>query len=310
MAEQTKAVAVTVEVVGRKSSKAQRAAKIEIAPKPLTSEETSELKRLEGIIEDNLMNAFAIGDALTKIKTEKLYRSNYRTFDQYCLAKWGFGRAYGYRHIDAAKVYHGIKELLTNGDTQLPQSEAQARPLVKLKEPAKMLKAWNTALKKAGDGRVTEDLVADVVAKMTGAGNRRKGAAKPVVDVAPASNPKPGPVIDLPAILELLEEIRTTLDDNDHDGVLDCVREIETLITGKPPTKTDKGKNPRVEEIETLITGKPPRKTDKGKNPRVEEQHGQEDELGEEERGDDAEDDEEAGTEHDGEPGEVVVNRW
>jgi len=62
-----------------------------------------------------------------EIRDNRLYRSDYATFEEYCRERWGWNRAHAYRQIDAAKVARTLSPI---GD--IPKNEAQARELVDL----------------------------------------------------------------------------------------------------------------------------------------------------------------------------------
>ena len=77
----------------------------------------------------------------------KLYRETHSSFEAYCLAKFDFGRAYGYRLIKAAEVTKKLKGRLSpRGDslTLLPTTETQTRELLNVDE-----KHWVKILQQA-----------------------------------------------------------------------------------------------------------------------------------------------------------------
>jgi hypothetical protein len=45
---------------------------------------------LEGVIEGEMGAFIAVGRALSTIRDRKLYRQQYRAFDDYCTEKWGW----------------------------------------------------------------------------------------------------------------------------------------------------------------------------------------------------------------------------
>lgn len=70
---------------------------------------------LEGTIEREMGSFIAVGRALQTIRDSKLYREQFRSFNEYCNVRWGMGRNY------AQKMMTGSIPLL-----QLPP--AQLRP--------------------------------------------------------------------------------------------------------------------------------------------------------------------------------------
>jgi len=96
----------------------------------LTLVEQSELTTLETVIETGLQTFYKVGEALLKIKENKLYRSEFDTFEDYCLSKWNISKAHGYRLIEASKVVGNLSPM---GDisTEIISSERKARILSK-----------------------------------------------------------------------------------------------------------------------------------------------------------------------------------
>ena len=110
----------------------------------LPIEEQQELAHWEAVIEKGLQTFFEVGQAMATIRDRKLYRADYKTFDEYCSVKWGMKRANAYRLIEAAGV---ITHLSPIGDI-LPQSESQARPLTSL-EPEIQREAWKEVVQQS-----------------------------------------------------------------------------------------------------------------------------------------------------------------
>ncbi len=81
---------------------------------------------LEAVIERGLTTFVEVGNALMRIRDERLYRENHRTFDQYCRERWGWSRQRSHQLIGAARVS-------TIVDSP-PANEAQARELARLPE--------------------------------------------------------------------------------------------------------------------------------------------------------------------------------
>lgn len=115
----------------------------------LNSSETLELQQLEGVIERGLQGFYEAGQALRQIRDKKLYRLQYRysSFEAYCQERWQIGKARAYQLIAASRV---VTALSTQVDElQLPETEAQTRPLTSL-PPGQQLAAWQAAQQIAG----------------------------------------------------------------------------------------------------------------------------------------------------------------
>jgi hypothetical protein len=72
-----------------------------------------------------LQTFMEIGEALLEIRDSRLYRANFKTFEEYCRERWKMSKPQAYRLVDAAEV---SKNLSPIGDIQ-PTHESQVRPL-------------------------------------------------------------------------------------------------------------------------------------------------------------------------------------
>jgi len=114
----------------------------------LSQDEKTELEQYETIIEMGLNTFFKVGEALNLIKSKRLYRQDYSSFEEYCQRRWDFGRHRANQLIDASQVYNN---LLTNGIQILPTNERQTRPAAGL-TATQQVKVWQQATEQA-DGR-------------------------------------------------------------------------------------------------------------------------------------------------------------
>ncbi|MBK8989275.1 MAG: hypothetical protein IPM39_24960 [Chloroflexi bacterium] len=129
----------------------------------LTTTEQTELRNLEIVIENGLQTFFDVGNALSAIRSQRLYRASHETFEEYCNQRWKMSRSYASRMIGAADV---VNNLLPIGNNEpLPTNESQARPLTKL-EPEQQRQAWQTAVEATG-GNVTATAVKQAVEEIT-----------------------------------------------------------------------------------------------------------------------------------------------
>ena len=105
----------------------------------------SRLDELETVIAEGMRTFVDVGAALAEVRDNKLYstEAGYKTFEAYCKDRWGWGRSYAHRLIDAAATAENVANC-----QQMPVSEGQVRPLTKL-PPEKQPEAWDTAIEKA-----------------------------------------------------------------------------------------------------------------------------------------------------------------
>ncbi|HZL06083.1 MAG TPA: DNA N-6-adenine-methyltransferase [Coriobacteriia bacterium] len=109
-----------------------------LAALALTSDAARMLTDCEQIIERGLATFVEVGQALLRIRDERLYRESHKTFEAYCRERWGMNRAHAYRQIEAAKIAGVLSPI---GDT--PASESVARELVPLLEDeADLAETW------------------------------------------------------------------------------------------------------------------------------------------------------------------------
>ncbi len=113
---------------------------------PLQKREISRLKKCEDVIGRNLKEFFEVGKALATIKNDRLYREEYKTFEQYCKEKWDFGRKRAYQFINASDTFEKMSTIV---DIPLPKNEAQIRPLLRVPEE-KITQTWQEFIHENG----------------------------------------------------------------------------------------------------------------------------------------------------------------
>jgi hypothetical protein len=147
----------------------------------MTGPECRRLEELEGVIRVGLKTVFQVGEALSEIRDLRLYRENYRSFEEYTYAVWGIGRDYADRSIRASVVKKNLTNSqlieITNADNCqqnqsednqdiLPTNESQTRPLATL-SPEDQSKVWREVVihhQKTGE-HITGKLVGSFVKK-------------------------------------------------------------------------------------------------------------------------------------------------
>jgi hypothetical protein len=128
----------------------------------LTNTEQTALSNLKSVIEKGLNTFVDVGEALLTIRDERLYRQEYRTFEEYCNRRWNFNDRRATQLIQASQA---IKNLSTIVD-KLPINEAQTRPLVTLTSQ-EQVDVWQEAVASAPDGNITARHVQQVVDEIT-----------------------------------------------------------------------------------------------------------------------------------------------
>ncbi|WP_317616851.1 hypothetical protein [Nostoc sp. PA-18-2419] len=84
-----------------------------------------------------------------ELRDRRLYRSTYRTFEEYCRDRFGYSRDAAYLKISATTVYENIQKYLPTIGRQipLPSSERQLRSVAKAElEPTEQATVWQQAV--------------------------------------------------------------------------------------------------------------------------------------------------------------------
>ena len=95
--------------------------------------EKQELKDCELIIDDGLRGFIAVGNALAKIRDEKLYREHFSSFEKYVKSRWQMNKDYAYKLMSGSEVAQRVEGI---------ENEFQARELnrVPFTEQEKVMK--------------------------------------------------------------------------------------------------------------------------------------------------------------------------
>ncbi len=109
----------------------------------LSDSEVAELAQCEEAIDRGIRTFIEVGNALTRVRSGRLYRADHFTFEDYCRDRWGLRRKRAYDLIGAAKV---VAELSPMGDNPAPANERQARELARV-EPAQRAAVWSETVR-------------------------------------------------------------------------------------------------------------------------------------------------------------------
>lgn len=124
----------------------------------LTVQEIDKLSQCESIIKEGIKTFKEVGQALLEIRENRLYRKEYKTFEDYCRDKWGIHRSRAYQLSEASKISANLSTVVDIS----PTSEKQIRPLSKL-EPELQREVWKEATEKTDrpTGEIVRELVRD-----------------------------------------------------------------------------------------------------------------------------------------------------
>lgn len=137
------------------------------ASRVLSEEEAVALKNHEEVIARELRGFLEVGRALVAIRDNKLYRSEYKTFEQYCQKRWELARSTAYSMMAGSKISENLSAFANKSEPPEyfvePWCEGQIRPLAVLADkPEKQAAAWIAACKRT-EGKPTQATVKEEV---------------------------------------------------------------------------------------------------------------------------------------------------
>lgn len=195
---------------------------------------TASLVDLETVIERGMATFVEVGEALLAIQDGKMYQPAYRTFPEYCRARWSMEKSRAYQLMAAAATMRQLEtqnvtkvdDSSTIVDTPVPQSESQVRPLSLIKGGKEKAEAWGEAVEAAGGKQPT-------AAQVKAAVDKRQPPKLVDASSLPKKKAEPKPKSE-----ELLsvERAKKALDDKlwaifgDFTGYLSQVREGVSLL--------------------------------------------------------------------------------
>jgi hypothetical protein len=122
----------------------------------MTSAEALLLADCERVIRSGLTKFVEVGNALLAVRDKRLYRLEYKSFEDYCRARWHFSKVRATQLIQAAETVGNLVTIVT-----IPLTESQARPMAQLAAEQQQA-AWAEALERS-NGKPTAAVVEDVV---------------------------------------------------------------------------------------------------------------------------------------------------
>ncbi len=120
-------------------------------------EKSQRLAKLEQIIAAGRQTFVDVGSALLEIRDLELYKPQYRSFEAYCIEKWGFAHSQAYRLMDAATI---AADLSPNGEMILKESHARALARVPKEQRTAVLHTASRKAKAAGRQLTAKDIAA------------------------------------------------------------------------------------------------------------------------------------------------------
>lgn len=116
----------------------------------LNAKEQKLLAECETDINKNMQGAFVLGWRFEQIKEQKLYRTNYSTFANYCSKRWDFSKTHANRLIQAYLCENHLKSI-KDVEVYVPTKEAQVRHIADL-GPEQQVEVAHAVFEAVGDG--------------------------------------------------------------------------------------------------------------------------------------------------------------
>lgn len=96
----------------------------------LTQQQQSDLRACEQVIVKGLSTFREVGQALTRIRDERLYREDFATFDAYCKDRFGFSRQRASQLICCVKMEKECQQPVDNESQARKARQAAHHPTV------------------------------------------------------------------------------------------------------------------------------------------------------------------------------------
>jgi hypothetical protein len=166
---------------------------------------SKELAAQEKIIDDNINGFYAVGQALMRIRDDRLYMVDHANFEAYCRERWKFSSRRAYQLIDAVTVVDEQQEV------------SRKLPNVKLEEVCVPLVHKNTPSSQTKETAEETEELEEVPAPPRNERQARKAAepdkqAEPKSDIPPKLLPAFDEAKAFTSLIRQCGEMRTELD--------------------------------------------------------------------------------------------------
>ncbi len=192
----------------------------------LSKGEVTDLRACEDVIRRGFKIFVKVGNALRRIRDERLYRAHYTTFEEY-VQQWDVSRVYAYQIMDASAVVEGISE--ASEVERLPSSVTQARELGRVKDFAQRCQIWQDVVDEANRERVpitAKRIRAAVMAQVPERAGEEKHEPKgPQEFTIPASRER---------VENMLGDLESGLSARDWDRMEALVKQFRRVLQSSP----------------------------------------------------------------------------
>lgn len=189
----------------------------------LSPAEIETLDAQERTIADGLETFMSVGEALVVIRDKRLYRAEYKQFEEYCRNRWGFSKTHANRLIAASTTAKELAEV----SPLAPKTETLIRPLTGM-PTAMARKVWKEVLKTSAEAenpkRITAAFVRQVAREMN-----PKATIPRKKDRMHHAAPKQTALVRREDVVEAVKEWTKSLGDKKLTGK-EIFSEIEKLV--------------------------------------------------------------------------------
>ncbi len=176
----------------------------------LTPVDHEDFKRLDKVVGTAAKSFVEASLALHQIRSRKLYRGTYKTFEDYCQSVHEISRQYANKLINAGRIYAEMETIVSKTELPALQSEAKLRELARIPDPQERVRVFR-----------------EVMESSTGKGKKITSAMlATAIDVRGAQ--EPGPTIEHLSPTKRLQQAAALL--GDLEKTLETGRSYRALI--------------------------------------------------------------------------------
>ena len=149
-----------------------------------TADDRKDFLRLDGVVSKGMATFVDVGRALMEIRNRKLYRKDYKTFEDYVEQRHELSERRAYYLMDASEVVDDLKKLNNCSETQpiLPSNEGQCRELICVPSENRP-GVWESVLDHHEESG--ESITAKLIRKFTEPFRKAKEEVEPEEDTLP-----------------------------------------------------------------------------------------------------------------------------
>lgn len=127
----------------------------QLTSEQLTTPETRRLREHEQGMAECIDSVFKFAEHARAIREDRLYRAEYKNFEDYCRCRWDLSHRYVNVQIEAAEAADDVSEVETEMGTILPKSVDVASQLAQIDSTPERADVWKKAVETAPKSKET-----------------------------------------------------------------------------------------------------------------------------------------------------------